>query len=183
MKRIRSQLPKLWLRASNIKYGKNLCLHGYPFIFRYPKAEIMIGNNVMLNSSFFSNFIGLYQRNVIVARGIGKIKIGNHVGMSGVTLYARESITIGDDTIIGANTKIFDNDFHSLNPEERRKEDVSNLICKPVIIGKNVFIGCNCIILKGAEIGDDCVVGAGSVVGGKFEKGSKIVGNPCRSIS
>ena len=53
---------------------------------------------------------------------------------------------------------------------------------KPVHIGQNVFIGCNCLILKGTEIGDDCVIGAGSVVSGKFEAGSVIAGNPAKVI-
>lgn len=83
---------------------------------------------------------------------------------------------------IGANTTIFDNDFHSLNPEERRKDVFDNLVSKPVKIGKNAFIGCNCIILKGTEIGENCVVGAGSVVHGKFENDCIIAGNPARVI-
>ena len=53
---------------------------------------------------------------------------------------------------------------------------------KPIKIGKNCFIGCNAIILKGTELGDGCVVGAGAVVSGKFEAGSVIVGNPGRVI-
>ena len=36
------------------------------------------------------------------------------------------------------------------------------------IIGDNVFIGINSIILMGTHIGNNCIVGAGSVVGGDF---------------
>ena len=53
---------------------------------------------------------------------------------------------------------------------------------KPVIIGKNCFIGCNSIILKGTVLGDGCVVGAGAVVCGKFDDNSVIAGNPARII-
>jgi len=38
----------------------------------------------------------------------------------------------------------------------------------PVVIGNNVFIGINSIILMGTELGDNTIVGAGSVVKGKF---------------
>ena len=51
-----------------------------------------------------------------------------------------------------------------------------------VKIGKNCFIGCNALVLKGTELGDNCVVGAGAVVCGKFESNSVIAGNPARVI-
>lgn len=175
-------LPKLMLKINKISYGKALRLIGYPFIFRYPKAQLYIGDNCTINSSFFSNLIGLYQRTIVVARGTGVVRIGNKVGISGTTIYAREEISIGDNTCIGANTKIFDNDFHSLDTYERINDDFSNLITKPVKIGKNCFIGCNTIILKGTELGDNCIVGAGSVVHGKFEDNCIIAGNPARII-
>lgn len=183
MKRLQSRLPKILMWINGIKCGKNLKLHGYPVVFRFPDAQMQFGDDVTLNSNFWSNMLGLYQRTIIVARGTGRIQIGNHVGMSGVTLYARTEIQIGDHTIIGANTKIFDNDFHSLNEEERINNNYDSLVCQPVTIGKNVFIGCNCIILKGTEIGDGCIIGAGSVVHGKFGCREVIAGNPARIIS
>ena len=36
------------------------------------------------------------------------------------------------------------------------------------VIGDNVFIGMNAIILMGTKIGNNCIVGAGSVVGGGY---------------
>ena len=182
MARFSSQLPKLWLKLNKIKYGKNLKLGGWPFLFRFPQASLTIGESCSINSNFLSNLIGLYQRTIIIARGEGKIEIGNHVGISGTTIYARDRITIGDDTIVGANCKIFDNDFHSLDAEERRQDIYDNLVTKPVKIGKNVFIGCNSIILKGTVLGDNCIVGAGSVVHGIFDADCVIAGNPARVI-
>ncbi|MCI8566690.1 MAG: acyltransferase [Lachnospiraceae bacterium] len=182
MARINSVLPRLWLKCDRVRYGKNLVLGGWPMIFRFPQAKITIGDNCKINSNFFSNLIGLYQRTILVARGTGEIVLGNHVGISGTTIYARERIEIGDYSIIGANCKIFDNDFHSLDTEERKNDVFDNLVTRPVTIGKNVFVGCNTIILKGTVIGDDCVIGAGSVVHGVFEAGCTIAGNPARII-
>ena len=34
----------------------------------------------------------------------------------------------------------------------------------PVVIGDNVWCGCNVVILKGVKIGDNCVIAAGTVV-------------------
>jgi len=166
---------------NRVQFGKSLKLHGYPFVFRYPRATIRIGSRCIINSSFLSNLIGLYQRTIIIARGTGSVSIGDNVGLSGCTVYARKEIVIGDNTIVGANTKIFDNDFHSLNHEERIAEQYDNLKCIPVKIGNNVFIGCNCIILKGTVIGDNCIVGAGSVVHGTYPDNSIIAGNPSKS--
>lgn len=178
MLKIQSRLPKLWFMLNGIKYGKKVKLYGYPFVFRFPKAKIEIGNNVKINSSFLSNLLGLYQRTIIVARGEGKVRIGENVGISGSTIYAREEIVIGANTLIGANTKIIDNDFHPLDVEMRNHNDFSKLPTKAVQIGNDVFIGCNCIILKGTQIGDRSVVGAGAVVKGSFPSDCVIAGNP-----
>ena len=182
MSKVKSRLPKIALKLNHVVYGKNLVLGGWPFIYRFPKGQITIGDDCSINSNFLSNLIGLYQRTIIIARGEGKIEIGDHVGISGTTLYAREGISVGDHTVIGANCKIFDNDFHSLDVNERNADIYDNLVTRPVHIGKNVFIGCNCIILKGTRIGDNCIVGAGSVVSGSFPDNVVIAGNPARII-
>ena len=173
--------PRLFLKLNKVSYGKKLRLIGWPFIFRFPKATLTIGNETKINSNFWSNLLGLYQRTIIIARGTGEIKIGNNVGISGATIYAHEKIEIGDDCLIGANVKIIDNDFHPIDPVARKNND-PQIPHKPVIIGNNVFIGMNSIILKGTVIGDNCVIGAGSVVHGKFEDNCIIAGNPARVI-
>lgn len=164
-----------------IKIGRNYKFSGVSIMLQEGVGSIIIGENFTSNSSFLSNLIGLYQRSVIIARN-GKVSIGNNVGISGTTIYSRKSIEIGDHCKIGANTKIIDNDFHSLNPEQRIIDDEKDIKSKEIIIGKNVFIGCNSIILKGTKLGDNCIVGAGSVVSGEFETDCVIAGNPARVI-
>ncbi len=178
MFKFRSNYFKLLMKFNGVRYGRNVDLFGMPVIYRFRDAAIEIGDNCRINSSFLSNLAGLYQRTIIVARGSGKIIIGKNTGISGATIYARKSISIGDNTLIGANTKIFDNDFHPADPVERLADDGTQIAAKAVVIGTNVFIGCNCIILKGTEIGDNSVVGAGSVVGGQFPANVIIAGNP-----
>ena len=181
---------KLVMKATKVKYGKGLLLKGAPVIFNKKGAELTIGNNVTIKSSFLSNLVGLYSKTIIVTRAPGAyIRIGDNVGMSGVTIYARKGIEIGENTAIGGNTKILDNDFHPIEAETRNKllmdkngGDSDLVPAKPIKIGKNCFIGCNAIILKGTELGDGCVVGAGAVVSGKFEANSVIAGNPARVI-
>ncbi len=179
------------MKLTGVEYGKNLLLKGVPVIFNKAGASIRIGSDVTIKSSFLSNLVGLYSRTIIVTRAPGAvIEIGDHVGISGATIYARKGIHIGENTAIGGNCKILDNDFHPLDAEQRLKlmqdvhgGEVADLIpAREIHIGKNCFLGCNSIILKGTVLGDNCVVGAGAVVCGKFEDGSMIVGNPGKVI-
>lgn len=174
---------KIILKLTKVKYGKSLCLKGVPLIYNKKGATLEIGDECMIKSSFLSNLVGLYSRTIIVTREPkAKIKIGNNVGISGATIYARKEIVIGDNTNIGGNTKILDNDFHPIEVEARMANDREKIGTKPISIGKNCFIGCNSLILKGTQLGDNCVVGAGAVVCGTFDANSVIAGNPARVI-
>lgn len=181
---------KLIMKMAKIEFGKNLILKGVPIIFNKKGAKLKIGKNVTIKSSFLSNLVGLYSRTIIVTRSSeAEIIIGNNVGISGATIYARKGIYIGENTCIGGNCKILDNDFHPIEVELRNKllldenGGESELIpSKEIKIGKNCFLGCNSIILKGTVLGDGCVVGAGAVVSGEFEDNCVIVGNPGKVI-
>lgn len=64
-----------------------------------------------------------------------------------------------------------------------READLSNAdIFGKIVIGNNVFIGLNSIILPNTNIGNNCIVGAGSVVRGKFPDDSLIIGNPAKVV-
>ena len=54
---------------------------------------------------------------------------------------------------------IFDND-HDIYSENY----IDTYVCKDIIIGNNVWIGANVVILKGVTIGENSVIAAGSVV-------------------
>lgn len=173
-----------WIyKLLGVKYGKDLRLRGFPILVTKRRGGIKFGDNVAINSSFLSNLIGLYQRTVIVARDPkAEVVIGDDVGISGTTIYARNRIEIGCHTRIGANVKIIDNDFHPVDPELRLKASNQNMEVRPVVIGKNVFIGCNSIILKGSIIGDNTTIGAGSVVSGIIPANCVAAGNPARVV-
>jgi acetyltransferase-like isoleucine patch superfamily enzyme len=181
---------KIALKTQKIAYGKDLLLKGVPVIFNKRGAKIRIGNHVTIKSSFLSNLVGLYSRTIIVTRvEKAEIVIGDNVGISGATIYARKGIYIGDNTCVGGNCKILDNDFHPIELEARNKllsdpkgGDSDLVPAKEIRIGRDCFIGCNAIILKGTKIGDGCVVGAGAVVSGTFEPKSVIAGNPAKVI-
>lgn len=156
--------------------------NGFTIYFAFKNSKILVGNGVVINSGPLSNLLGLYQRTIIVARYGGKITIGKNAGISGSTIYSMSEIKIGENSIIGANCKIVDNDFHPIDAVKRLSEDHNDIYKKPVQIGDNCFIGMNSIILKGTRIGNNSVVGAGSVVSGSFPSDVIIAGNPAKII-
>ena len=157
---------KLVMKMTKVEHGKNLLLKGVPIIFNKGGAKLKIGENVTIKSSFLSNLVGLYSRTIIITRAPGaEIEIGDNVGISGATIYARKKITIGENTCIGGNCKILDNDFHPIEAEARNQllrdengGDSDLVPSREIKIGKNCFIGCNSIILKGTVLGDGCVI-------------------------
>ena len=67
---------------------------------------------------------------------------------------------------------IYDHD-HDISSAESIHD--SGYKTSPVVIGDDVWIGANTVILRGTVIGRDCVVGAGSVLKGVYPAGSVIV--------
>lgn len=51
---------------------------------------------------------------------------------------------------------------------------------RETIIGDNVFIGMNAIILPGSKIGNNTIIGAGAIVSGSFPDNCVITGNPAK---
>lgn len=90
----------------------------------------------------------------VTANG-GEINIGNNCFINrGCMVVAHENIIIGDNTTIGPGVYIYDHD-HSENGGYKTDR---------IVIGKNVWIGANCTILKGVHIGDNVTVAAGCTV-------------------
>lgn len=165
-------------------YRGIVVFNGFAIIYAHKGAKIIFSKEggIVINSSFISNLVGIYQRTILSCRCGGIINIGANVGISGSTIYALDSITIEDNVFIGANCKIIDNDFHPLDPIKRINQIDNDIKRAPIYIGKNSFIGMNSIILKGTTLGENCIVGAGSVVSGNFPDNVVIAGNPARIL-
>lgn len=93
-------------------------------------------------------------------------------------IRSRERITIGNNVSIAYNVLIQDSDYHATYDDNGNSKPQT----LPIVIGDNVWIGANAIILKGVNIGESSVVGAGSVVTKDVPPYSLVVGNPARII-
>lgn len=163
--------------------GKNLVLRGLIKIKRKngtKKGNIQFGENVTINSGFWANPIGGANFTSFCSMG-GNILIGNHVGISNTAFFSVSMIRVEEGANIGSGCRIWDTDFHSINPEKRLNGNI-DIPSAPVIIGKNAFVGGGCIILKGVTIGENAVIGAGSVVARDIPANEVWAGNPIRFI-
>lgn len=99
------------------------------------------------------------------------------------TLLDTGRITIGDNTLIGPDVKIY-TAVHPIEVDERIYIDKSGKPAirtqtAPVVIGNHVWIGGGTTILPGVTIGDNTVIGAGSVVTKSIPANTVACGNPC----
>jgi acetyltransferase-like isoleucine patch superfamily enzyme len=107
-----------------------------------------------------------------------KITIGDNVGISNSLIWSKTNIAIEDNVLIGGGCQTFDNDFHSLDYQNRVYNGDKNVKSKAIIIKEGAFIGTGSIILKGAIIGQRSIVAAGSVVSKSIPDGEIWGGNP-----
>lgn len=174
-------LAHLGCSIKGVKLGKKVVFNGFPVMRRYENSDIIIGDNCLFNSAKHSVRVGLQKRCTFVTlRKNSKITIGECSGGSGVTLLSAMNIEIGRNVMIGAHTMIIDNDFHHADPNKRHY--TIDIPARPIIIEDNVFIGTNCLILKGVRIGENSVIGANSVVISSLPKNSIAIGNPCKVV-
>lgn len=110
----------------------------------------------------------------------GTITIGANVRINrGTTIFAYESIHIGDHTLIGEFVSIRDAN-HGIAPGENiRSQDH---IAKSIKLGKDVWIGRGSVILPGVEIGDHSIIGANSVVSRSIPAGTIALGSPAKPL-
>ncbi len=85
-------------------------------------------------------------------------------------------ITIEDDVLIGPKVNLI-TENHPINPANRK-----TLICKPIVLKRNAWIGAAATILPGVTIGENAVVAAGSVVTKNVPGNTIVAGVPAKHV-
>lgn len=111
----------------------------------------------------------------------GDVEIGENVWKSfassgGCYIQGNNGIRIGDNTIFASGVKLISANHTKGNLSTWDK-------CRPIEIGKNVWIGSNAVILPGVHIGDGAVIGAGAVVTRDVPAEAVAAGVPAKIIS
>lgn len=165
--RLKTLLIKILLKRKKVKFAAPPSFSGcWPEIKN--EGTFFIGANCSFNS------FRLRQHFTVKKNAVLEIKDGSRFN-DGVNLCATRSIKLGHHVRIGDMTYIYDTDFHQTSPETPTK-------CEPVIIGNNVWIGANSIVLPGSVIGDHAVIAAGSIVTGEIPAKSLAAGVPAKVV-
>jgi len=115
----------------------------------------------------------------LITFGEGCIDIADDCFIGWGSIFSAQcKVSIGQGTAIAEYVSIRD---HNHEPGEGAVH-LSPMQIKPVIIGKNVWIGAKATIVAGVNIGDNAVVGANAVVTKDVVSGAKVAGVPARSI-
>ena len=182
--RAESALVAAYLRRSGLSLGAGARFLGPPLVRMERGSTVTIGHRFVAVSRSSRTALGVNHRVIIrTLRPGAVILIGEDVGMSGGTICAALAVTIGAGCLLGANVTIVDNDFHPVDHLSRRYAPMPEPRPEDaVVIGRNVFIGTGSIVLRGSTIGDNAVVGAGSVVRGRVEPATVVLGHPVRPV-
>lgn len=119
----------------------------------------------------------------------GGLFIGNDVHIVHFCMImAYGGVYIADKCVLGAGTKIYSMSNLAYDPEDRAKVisimpyEQAPFIVSPVVLGENVWIGLNGIVLPGASIGANSFVVSNSLVLSRFNENSYIAGQPAKKI-
>ena len=94
----------------------------------------------------------------------------------GCTLLALGGITLGDGVFIGPHC-VLATEYHPEDPATRH-----SLLTRPIVIGRNAWLGANVTVLAGVTIGENAIVAAGSVVTRDVPPDTLVVGSPARPL-
>lgn len=114
-----------------------------------------------INNAVGDVIIGDHTRIGIHNTVIGPVTIGSHVNLA-------QGITV---TALNHNYK-----------ETGKRIDQQGVSTNPVVIGDDVWIGANAVILPGVTLGNHCVIAAGAVVTKDVPPHSLVAGVPAKII-
>lgn len=167
--------------ANNFRYLKGL-LFGRIKRSKFGK-KVRFGSNIEIINSTIGNYCGLADY-----CSVRDSKIGDYSSVGRFSKINNCEIgkfcSIGWDTTVGANnhdyTRLTTNAFpyakRVIGYEMKAPEKLKT------ILGNDVWIGANAVILPGIKIGDGAVIGAGSVVTKNVPEYEIWAGNPAKKI-
>ncbi|MFJ0262157.1 acyltransferase [Acinetobacter baumannii] len=149
-----------------MKYGLVVFVETISFlIFMLPRFRTLNYLKGLYLKIFFKSKIGrrvVFYPNIWIFTGRNLV-LGDDVDLAtGVLITTDGGVSIGERTLVGYGTKILSSN-HNVPKLPNRIFD-SGHTKAPVNIGKDVWLGANCIVLPGITVGDGAVIAAGSVV-------------------
>ena len=168
--RFASRLRAAYWRLLGMEIGTAVRLYGLRVTWPH---RVRLGDGCSLEHSIYFNIAGGYRDGGGVT--IGK---GTFVG-SGCEFNITSAISIGEQCLIASGCRFIDHN-HGTGTNASMKSQVEDE--QPIRIGSDVWIGVNCVVLKGVSIGDGAIVAAGSVVTRSLESMGVYAGVPARLL-
>jgi len=123
----------------------------------------------------------------------GRVNVGRFCLLNGAWMICDGQIEIGDYALISWNVVLMDSYRVPLDPQARRsslhqmrgpihRRPMTQAEARPIRIGRNTWIGFDCVVLPGVTIGEGSIVGARSVVYEDVPPYTMVAGNPARVI-
>lgn len=162
--------PRWFIRILSPLYqhrGKHSVIHSSVRMDTPPYRKFSLGDYSVIESFACINnavgdiIIGNYTRIGLHNTIIGPVTIGHHVNLA-------QGITV---TALNHKFK---------NPDIRIDEQ--GVSTKPVVIGNDIWVGANAVILPGITIGDHSVIAAGAIVTKDVPPHSLVAGVPAKVI-
>tara|TARA_B100000378_G_scaffold25295_1_gene19324 strand:- start:8919 stop:9497 length:579 start_codon:yes stop_codon:yes gene_type:complete len=170
--KVQTQINIFFLRFLGVEIGDNLIMNGIPEFTWYNRVSL--GNNVKLEKNIYFKYVGFWENKKSICIGDNSF-IGR-----GVEFNISKSITIGDNCLIASGCKFIDHDHGLKLGGLMRLQRGSE---KEIILGDDVWLGVNVIVLKGVTISDGVVIGSGSVVTKNIPANEVWGGVPAKKIA
>lgn len=157
------------------KYGRGLrLLGGIPQV--HDLLTVEIGDCVTMHGAATFTAGKVYPEPIL--------RVGSHTHLGyQVGISVGTEVTIGDHVLIANRVSLVGYDQHPVDPVKRMKNyPPDEKGCGDIIIEDYVWIGMNCIVLKGVTVGEASIVAAGSVVTNNVPPYSVVAGNPARVV-
>ena len=171
----------LWRLKRNPRVTQSgpLIIKNIPIIDVRPGSSLVFGSNVTLNSENSGYHANMFGVSKLLADSEGAIiEIGDETRLNGACIHARSRVSIGKRCLVAANVQIIDSNGHELLLDRPSDRIHSIGVSKPIIIGDDVWIGINAVVLPGVNIGNGAVVAANSVVTADVPERSVVIGVP-----
>lgn len=139
---------------------------------RWPH-KVFLGDRVSLEHDVYFNDPGPYSEDFSI-----RIGDGTFIG-TGCEFNISTGLTIGAACLIAAGSRFVDHN-HGTATSAIMKGQAET--AAPIVLGADVWIGANTVVLKGVTIGDGAIVAAGSVVTRSVEPYSIVAGTPARRL-
>jgi acetyltransferase-like isoleucine patch superfamily enzyme len=159
-----------WLSLLGMKIGSGTQLPRLTITWPH---QVSIGRNCILEKDIYFKYDGTWQQGPAI-----RIQDDVFIG-TGCEFNIRESIDIGKGALIASGCRFVDHDHGIAIGQPMRMQEGPQ---QAIVIGEDVWIGANAVVLKGITIGPGAIIAASAVVTKSILSNEIWAGVPAKKI-